>query len=107
MEEEAAAQEEAQAEDQVEAQAEAQAEMMAEAMVEATAEDHPVEDHQENLLETPQEEMNRGETTLGTTMGLMTRIRTTIWRTTRTEAIPLHQGCYRYLKWLGIALSLS
>ena len=61
MEEEAAAQGEAQVEDQVEAQVEAQAEMMAEAMVEATA-----EDHQENLLEISQEEMNQGETTLGT-----------------------------------------
>ena len=97
MEEEAAAQEEAQEEDQVEAQAEAQVETMAEAMVEATAEDHlaedhPAEGHQENLLETPQEETNWGETTLGTTMSLTTRIQTTIRRTMRTEAIPLHQG---------------
>ena len=57
-----------------------------------TAEDHQVEDHQENLLEIPQEETNQGETTLGTMMSLTTRIQTTIRRTTRTEAIPLHQG---------------
>ena len=61
------------------------------------AEDHPVEDHlaegyQENLLETTQKETNWGETTLGTTTNLMTRIRTTIRRMTRTGAIPLHQG---------------
>ena len=80
------AQEEAQAEDQVEAQAEDQAEAQAETMAEAMA-----EDHLETLLEIPQE-MNQGETTLGATMSLMTRIRTTIQRTMRTEAIPLHQG---------------
>ena len=86
MEEEAVAQEEAQAEDQVEAQAEDQAEAQAETMAEAMA-----EDHLETLLEIPQE-MNQGETTLGTMMSLMTRIQTTIQRTTRTEVILLHQG---------------
>ena len=91
MEEEAQEedQEEAQEEDQVGAQAEAQAETMTEdhLMEDHPAEDHPAEGHQENLLETPQKETNRGETTLGTT-----RIRITIRRTTRTGAIPLHQG---------------
>ena len=88
------AQEEAQEEDQVGAQAEAQAETMTEdhLMEDHPAEDHPAEGHQENLLETPQKEMNRGETTLGTTMNLTMRIRITIQRTTRTEAIHLHQG---------------
>ena len=56
------------------------------------AEDHPAEGHQENLLETPQKETNQGETTLGMTTNLTTRIQITIRRTTRTEAIPLHQG---------------
>ena len=82
-------QEEAQEEDQVGAQAEAQAETM---MEDHPVEDHPAEGHQENLLETPQKEMNWGETTLGMTMSLTMRIRTTIQRTMRTEAIPLHQG---------------
>ena len=62
------------------------------AQAETMVEDHPVEGPQENLLETPQKEANRGETTLGMTMSLVTRIWTTIQRTTRTEAIPLHQG---------------
>ena len=79
-------------EEEVVAQEEAQAEAQAEMMVEAMVEDHPAEDHQENLLETPQEETSRGEMTLGTMMSLTMRIQTTIWRMTRTEAIPLHQG---------------
>ena len=87
MEEEAEAQEEAQVEVQVETQAEAQAETMVEAMAEATAEDHPAEDHQENLLEIPQ-----GDTNWRMTMNPMTRIQTTIWRMTRTEVSLLHQG---------------
>ena len=83
-------QEEAQEEDQVGAQAEAHAETMTEDHLteDHLAEDHPAEGHQENLLETPQKETNRGEMTLGTT----TRIQITIWRMTRTGTIPLHQG---------------
>ena len=86
--------EEAQEEDQVGAQAEAQAETMTEDHLaeDHLAEDHPVEGHQENLLETPQKEMNQGETTLGMTTSLTMRIWTTIRRMMRTEAIPLHQG---------------
>ena len=72
MEEEAATQEEAQEEDQVEAQVEAQVETMAEDHLaeDHPAEDHPAEGHQENLLETPQKETNRGGTTLGMMMSL-------------------------------------
>ena len=81
--------EEAQEEAQEGAQAEARAETMTE---DHLAEDHPAEGHQENLLETPQKEMNQGETTLGTMTNLTTQIWITIWRTTRTGAIPLHQG---------------
>ena len=48
------------------------------------------EDHQENLLENPQEEMDQGEMTLAMMTNL--RIQTTIQRTTKSEVILLHQG---------------
>ena len=73
-------------------EAEAQEEAQAEAQVATMVEDHPAEEHQEYLLETPQEETNQGEVTLGMTMNLTTRIRTTIRRTTRTKTNLLHQG---------------
>ena len=78
--------------EEAEAQEEAQEEAQAEAQAETMAEDHPAEEHQEYLLETPQEETNQGEVTLGMMMNLTMRIRTTIWRTTRTNANLLHQG---------------